>query len=244
MRICGFVLAAGLGTRLRPLFPDHPKPLVPLGGRPAISRAFSLLDNLGASRVIVNIHYRREMMREALPRLVAPGTDLVLSEEETLLGTGGGILNARDYFRGFDWLVIVNADILTDLRLGLHLERAMKDRSDVHLVLSPRGPETEKGRIGRRPSGDLWFRGEEREPGIRPGVFLGVHFVRPTVFDGLVLEGTPAIVDLYRTMRREGRRVRGSFTRAFWVDLGTEDGFRRAIEHLATPPGRDLRAEG
>lgn len=237
MRICGFVLAAGLGTRLRPLFPDQPKPLVPLGGRPAISWALSFLESCGVSRVIVNTHYRRERMREALPGLVPPGVDLILSEEESLLGTGGGILNAREHFRGFDWLVVVNADVLADLRPAPHFRRAMKERADVHLVLSARGPDSERGRIGLRPSGNLWFAGEEREPGLRSGIFLGIHFVRPWVFEGFALEGTPSIIDLYRKMRAEGLRIRGSFTRAFWTDLGTEDGFRRALEHLAPLPG-------
>ncbi len=244
MKICGFVLAAGLGTRIRALFPDLPKPLVPVAGRPAISWPLSFLEECGASRVIVNTHYRREMMRTALPGLVPGGMELVLSEEETILGTGGGILNARKWFLDFDWLVVVNADILTDLRPGRLLHRANADRSDIHLVLSPRGPETERGRIGRETGGDLWFCGEERRAGTRSGVFLGIHFVRPSVFEGVGLEGTPSIIDLYRRMRADGRRIRGSFTRSFWVDLGTEDGYRRALEHFGSGRTKARRAEG
>jgi len=78
VKICGFVLAAGLGTRIRALFPDLPKPLVPVAGRPAISWPLSFLEECGASRVIVNTHYRREMMRTALPGLVPGGMELVL----------------------------------------------------------------------------------------------------------------------------------------------------------------------
>ena len=244
MKICGFVLAAGLGTRIRALFPDLPKPLIPVAGRPAISWPLSFLEGCGASRVIVNTHYRREMMRTALPGLVPGGMELVLSEEEAILGTGGGVLNARKWFREFDWLVVVNADILTDLRPGRFLHRAIADRSDIHLVLSPRGPETERGRIGREPGGGLWLTGDERLAGTRSGVFLGIHFIRPSVFEGIGLEGAPSIIDLYRRMRRGGRRIRGSFTRAFWVDLGTEDGYRRALEHFGSGRKRDRREEG
>ncbi len=244
MKVCGFVLAAGLGTRIRALFPDLPKPLVPVSGRPAICWPLSFLEKCGASRVIINTHYRREVMRTALPGLVPGGMELVLSEEERILGTGGGILKARQWFRGFDWLVVVNADILTDLRPLRLLHRAMAEGSDVHLVLSPRGPGTERGRIGREPSGDLWFRGEERPAGTRSGVFLGIHFVRPCVFEGIDLEGTPSIIDLYRRMRTERRRLRVSFTRAFWVDLGTEDGYRRALEHFGSGRTKDRSEEG
>lgn len=245
MNICGFVLAAGLGTRLRSLFPDIPKPLVPLGhGQPAIAWTMDFLKKAGASRIIVNTHYRREEMRAALPGIAPSGVELVLSEEEVILGTGGGILNARPFFEEYDWLVVANADILAEVSPGRIRRIAEREQSDVHLVLSPQGPLEERGRIGLRSSGEVWLPGEEVEPGIRGGFFLGIHFIRPSVFEGMVLEGSPSIIDLYRRIKEEGARVRASFTKKFWVDLGTEDGYRSALRHLEEISGRDRAVTG
>ncbi len=241
MKICGFVLAAGLGTRIRPLFPDLPKPLVPVGGRPAIAWSIDLLASAGVSRIVVNVHHRREMMREALPGLAPPGVELLISEEETLLGTGGGIAHALELFSGFDWLMVVNADILTAVSLRPLWRRAEREKSEAHLILSPQGPKSEQGRIGRAPSGGLWLappRGgagsspPEIPHGVRPGVFIGVQIVRPEIFRGVDPARAPSVIDIYRARIAEGGRVRASFTDAFWVDLGTEDGYRRGQRYL------------
>ena len=247
MRLCGFVLAAGLGTRLRPLFPDLPKPLVPLGGRPAIAWSMDLLVRAGVSRIIVNVHHKREMMREALPPLVPPGVELFFSEEERLLGTGGGIAKARELYQDFDWLLIANADILTFLSLAPFLGRAIREDSLAHLILSPHGPETERGRIGRRQGGSLWLpaSGEGGRPSdVKAGIFLGLHVVRPQIFEGVDPSEAPSVIDIYRRRLVEGGRVRASFTRSFWVDLGTEDGYRRAVRSLEDREGRVRLGEG
>jgi len=234
MKVCGFILAAGLGTRLRPLFPDIPKPLVPLAGRPAIARAIDFLESAGVTRIIVNAHYQRDRIKAELPPLFPPGVELTVSEEETLLGTGGGILKAREYFSSFDWLVVTNADILTDFRPSRTLEKVEKEGADVCLVLSSSGPRSEWGKVGLLPSGKLWFPGQEEERvKIRPGIFIGVHFVRPSVLQSFELKGPVSIVDLYRQLIREGKNLRGTFTKKFWVDLGTEDGYRRGLRHLS-----------
>ncbi len=241
MRLCGFILAAGLGTRIRSLFPDIPKPLVPVGGRPAIAWSIDLLARAGVSRIIVNVHHRREMMRQALPALMPPGVELFFSEEEQLLGTGGGIAHARNLFDGFDRLLIANADILAPLSLQAFLRRAVREDSLAHLLLSRNGPESERGRIGRRPGGALWLPppgGGERPPGVSPGVFVGLHIVRPEVFRGVDFLAAPSVIDIYRRRLAEGGRIRASFTRSFWVDLGTEDGYRRAAQYLEDGGGR------
>jgi len=253
MKLCGFVLAAGLGTRIRPLFPDLPKPLVPVGGRPAIAWSMDLLARAGVSRIVVNVHHRREMMRAALPGLSPPGVELLISEEETLLGTGGGIANARELFSGYDWLLVVNADILTSLSLRPLWRRAVREESEAHLILSPRGPKSEQGRIGRASSGDLWLApprgggdGSPRaiSPGVRPGVFLGVQMVRPEIFRGVDPAKAPSVIDLYRERIAAGGRVRASFTESFWVDLGTEDGYRRGQRYLEGEEDPAPPAEG
>ena len=85
-----FVLGAGLGTRLRPLTNDWPKPLLPIGGRPTITYAFEQLKALGVERVIINTHHRAERYDEAFPDNTWEGLELVFRHEPVLLETGGG----------------------------------------------------------------------------------------------------------------------------------------------------------
>lgn len=236
MRLCGFILAAGLGTRLRGLFPSLPKPLVPLGDRPAISYAMDFLIKAGVSRVIVNIHHMKDRMRETLPKILPPGMDLLISEEETILGTGGGLLHARGWFspEAFDGLIVVNSDILTDFSPDRLLSLVKRDMPDVHLILSGVGPESERNRIGLFPGGEIWFPGmDSGGRRVRHGFFLGIHFIRPEVLVPFQEGGPVSVIDLYRRLILEGRRVQGSFTRKFWVDLGTEDGYRHGLRHLS-----------
>ena len=245
MKICGFILAAGMGTRLRTIFPDIPKPLVPVAGKPAISWAMEILRETGAERIIVNTHYQRERMKKELPPLAPPGIELLLSEEETLLGTGGGILKAREGFLSYDWLVVINADILTDFRPGTLLKRLEKDKTEAHLVCSESGPVAEMGKIGLMPSGKVWFPGQaDGDKTIRKGVFMGLHVIRPSVLGHIKKEGPVSIIEIYRQLIGEGKKIRGSFTRKFWVDLGTEDGYRRALQHLSERPERALQEQG
>lgn len=91
-----FILAAGLGTRLRPLTDDRPKPMVEIGGKPMIDHALDALAGAGVKRCVVNTHYRAEILHDHLKDRKNP--DVILSHEPELLNTGGGIKNALRYF--------------------------------------------------------------------------------------------------------------------------------------------------
>lgn len=245
MKLCGFILAAGLGTRIRPLFPNLPKPLLPLNGRPAIAYAMDFLRRAGVSKVIVNVHYMKEQMKEALPALLPPGMELRISEEDTLLGTGGGILHARPDFDAFDRLLVVTSDILVDLSPKRLLDRVFREDPAVHLVLSRSGPLSERGKIGRLSSGAIWLPGMTLPGnGFVPGYFTGIHLIRPSALAGFVESGPLSIIDLYRTLIRQGARVEGSFTTKPWIDLGTEDGYRRGLQAISEKARGGGREEG
>src|SRR5690606_23592320 len=92
------VMAAGLGTRLRPLTYEVPKPLVPVGNRPVIELILRLLASQGFEQVISNLHWFPETIRERLGDGSALGVELTYSYEERLLGTAGGVRNVREYF--------------------------------------------------------------------------------------------------------------------------------------------------
>ena len=113
------MLGAGLGTRLRPLTDQLPKPLVPVGLKPLISFAFDhLIADAGADRFIVNTHHLPEMYAAAFTAATYRDRLITLRHEPVLLETGGGIRNIGDLLRGDRSLLVYNGDILTDLPLG------------------------------------------------------------------------------------------------------------------------------
>ncbi len=240
--VTGFVLMAGAGSRLKKMFPDLPKPLVPVGGVPLGIRVIRKMADSGINRIIVNLHHDAAMIREAISREAPKEMEIVWSLEDAVLGTGGGILAARPYYRGTGVLVVVTCDILTGYDLASGLRRHEDSQEKVSLVVSPEGPLPEAGRIGRTPEGGILFpeRGTGTLPeGVSPVFFPGIHFLDPRIFDrpgeghpgeGPLGDGWEApfsIVDLYRQWIDAGGFIRADVTRSPWLDLGTEDGYRR-----------------
>src|SRR3954451_933813 len=110
------VLAAGLGTRLRPLTFEIPKPMVPVLDRPVMAHIVDLCQRQGFDELIANLHYFPDTIREYF------GDALEYRYEEELLGTAGGVRNVRDFF-GDDPIVVISGDALSDIDLNKLLER-------------------------------------------------------------------------------------------------------------------------
>jgi mannose-1-phosphate guanylyltransferase len=110
------VLAAGLGTRLRPLTYEIPKPMVPLIGRPVMAHVIDLCRRHGFDRLIANLHYRPSTITDYF------GDSIEYSYEEELLGTAGGVRNVRDFF-GDDPIVVVSGDSPSDMDLNKLVDR-------------------------------------------------------------------------------------------------------------------------
>ena len=110
------LFAAGLGTRLRPLTDTLPKCLVPVNGRPMIDYPLLLLRHYGIREIVVNVHHHADRVEDYLGDGSRFGVDIAYSRESVLLDTGGGLLGAKS-FLDQDTFVIVNSDVLIDLRL-------------------------------------------------------------------------------------------------------------------------------
>jgi mannose-1-phosphate guanylyltransferase/mannose-1-phosphate guanylyltransferase/phosphomannomutase len=110
------VLAAGLGTRLRPLTFELPKPMVPLLDRPAMAHTIDLLHRHGIDRIVANLHYFPDTIRDYF------GDEVTYVQEAELLGTAGGVRNAREFF-GTEPFLVVSGDALTDLDVTKLVER-------------------------------------------------------------------------------------------------------------------------
>ncbi len=111
------VMAAGLGTRLRPLTYDVPKPMVPVVNRPIMEHILELLSKHGFEEAIANLHWFPDLIRERFEDGSDAGVGLTYSYEEELLGTAGGVRNVADFF-GADPFLVLAADALTDIDLA------------------------------------------------------------------------------------------------------------------------------
>lgn len=133
-----FVLGAGLGTRLRPLTEDLPKPLVPIFQKPLITFAFDHLLDVGCTSLVVNTHHQPERFAEAFPTGTYNSVRLQLMHEPVLLETGGGIKNAQPALRA-EPFIVYSGDILTDIQLDRLIDEHFARKNDVTLALRETG---------------------------------------------------------------------------------------------------------
>src|SRR5688500_16233821 len=130
------VLAAGQGTRLRPLTDSQPKALVPVGGRPMIEYSLLLLRHYGIRDVVNNLHHHGDQIEKRLADGSQLGLQISYSIEPELLDTGGGLLKAKPFLQN-DTFIVINTDVLIDLHLDELLEFHEDRRATATLVLRP-----------------------------------------------------------------------------------------------------------
>ena len=130
------VLAAGQGTRLRPLTDHTPKALIPVAGRPMIEYSLLLLRHYGIRDIIINLHHLGDQIESYLGTGKQWGLEITYSKELELLDTGGGLLKAKPFLQEGTFIVI-NTDVLIDLSLSDLLAFHEKNRAVATLVLRP-----------------------------------------------------------------------------------------------------------
>ena len=218
------VLAAGFGTRLRPLTDAVPKPLLPLWNAPMIDHVLALLADWGVRDALVNLHYRAGALLDHLrARRAAPR--ISLSFEPAILGTGGALARAQWFFDGAPFWVI-NADVAADLSPRPFLDGMQCGAPLAVLWMHPRrGPRT----VDVRDGTVRCF--HSARPGT-PGTFTfcGLQLVAPALFDYLAADGAfQTLVDAYRRGMAAGRRVAAVAPETvFWRDVGTPAGYIEA----------------
>lgn len=183
------ILAAGLGTRMRPFSDLLPKPVLPVLGIPLVAWPLAWLARHGATEVVLNLHHLPEAMRSAAEAWAPPGLALHFSEEPALLGTGGGIRRAEAFLRESDPSIVVSGDMICDLDLGALIarHRARGDRMTTALREDPRAERFgtigvdaagRVRRIARRFELDHQRRGETAA-----GVNVSVYLFAARAFD-------------------------------------------------------------
>ncbi len=227
------VLAAGFGTRMRPLTDDRPKPLVPVLGRPLIDRVLERIGEAGIRECVVNIHYKGAMLRDHLARRNEPPKVVISDETDTLLDTGGGVVKALPLLGDAPFLTY-NADSIWLEANAPNIPRLIDsfdpDTMDALMLLVPmvnccgfdgRGDFTmgADGRLAWRP-----------RDGFAPYAWTGVQMVSPRLFQNAP-EGPFSTRVVWDRAMEEGRLF-GLRMDGFWMHVGTPDGVLEAEARL------------
>lgn len=244
------VLAAGLGTRLRPLTHETPKPLLPVGGRPILFHVLERLKEAGVEEVVINLHHQGAKIRKALGEAAGLGLRIRYSEEPVLLGTGGGIKKAEPLL-GRDPFYIVNGDVLSDVDLK-GLASAHRSRRAAATLVLRADPESERyGALTMGPDGRIVdildrIRGEKGGalPGERRLMFTGIHVADGELLDALPPGRPASVIDAYVEMIRKGGGLFGVVHEGAWEDVGTPERYERALKEWKNPTKFSVRNTG
>jgi NDP-sugar pyrophosphorylase family protein len=236
------ILAAGLGTRLRPLTDNRPKALVEVAGRTLLEITLSRLKSFGIRDVIINVHHFAQMMADYLKANSDFGMHIELSREEVLLDTGGGLQKAASFFLENsssleEPFVLHNVDVISTIDLPrmaqFHVENhnlvtlAVQDREtsrpllfDEQLQLCGRGS-------GRDQKADL----VRPAPRVTPLAFSGIHVISTRLFALMTEQGAFSIIAAYLRLAAQGEKILAFRADEYrWRDLGRLDDLMKATE--------------
>lgn len=222
------ILAAGLGTRLRPLSNSVPKPLLPVAGKPLIVWNLLLLRRYGITEVIINLHHLGHLIEKELEDGSRFGMRLAYSREPAILGTGGGIKQAEALLGGAPFLVL-NGDTLLELDLD-DVTRFHAERRALATLVIREDPDVERwGAVEvdeQQRVISIAGRGRPataQTEGLRRCMFAGVHVMDPRLLTPVPLRRESSIIDAYVEAIKRGDRILGYRMEGYWSDVGTPE---------------------
>jgi MurNAc alpha-1-phosphate uridylyltransferase len=246
------ILAAGAGTRLRPITDRLPKALIPVRQRPLLAHVLERLVAVGATRVIINVCHHAEQIAAYLERHTPTGIEIALSPEpDGPYDTGGGLLAAAPLFRRDGAFLLHNVDVLSRIPLEdvLAAHRAARAQPAGRVIASVAVQARDANRRllfdanglmgweNRADDGTVLASDRVRQPSgpITPWSFTGIHTIEPEVFALAERTGHFSIVTWYLDMARRGYTILPVDVTGYeWIDVGTH-------ERLAEAEGRDER---
>ena len=236
------VLAAGQGTRLRPLTDHCPKALVQVGGRTLLEITLARLRTFGVREVIINVHHFGGMILDFLKANNNFGMRIEVSREEVLLDTGGGLKKAGWFFledpnRMDEPFLLHNVDVISTVdfqsMVKAHKENgamatlAVQERETSRYLLFNEQAQLCGRRAGRDPQMEL------RQPAkeLQALAFTGIHVISPHLLALIKEEGVFSIIDSYLRQAGEGEKISGfRADNYYWRDLGKLDQVQQAEE--------------
>ena len=221
------ILAAGLGTRLKPFTDFHPKALYEVNGKTLLEHSIDHLKCAGITEVIINVHHFASQITDYLNKKDNFGLEIAISDETAeLLGTGGGLKKAAWFFTGCDCAIIRNVDILSDLNLRKMASYLLNNNALATLAVRNRETsryllfETGMQLCGweNRKTGECRM---SRDPfSLTPLAFSGIQAISPEIFSLITEEGKFSLTDLYLRLAKDHKIVGYPDDGEVWEDIG------------------------
>ena len=234
-----FILAAGLGTRLKELTSDRPKALVELNQKPLLEIVIDNLISQNFNHFVINIHHYGEKILDYFKTKKYENVSIEISDErDSLLDTGGAILKALPYFKDSEAVLIHNVDIITDIDFQSVYNDFTKSEDAAWLLTQDRNNKRKivfdenDNYVGRMNLETNQYDGEkEFNDAFKLLSFSGLHFIKPEYFYDFELKKC-YVFDLYKEISRNNN-VRSKFIQPnYWFDLGTQEQLKEAATWL------------
>jgi NDP-sugar pyrophosphorylase family protein len=222
-----FILGAGLGTRLRPLTENIPKPLLEIGGRPIITYAMEHLRAIGVQRFIVNTHHCAEKYAQTFPKGCWQDIPITFRHEPVLLDTAGGIKNVEDLITKDERIIVCNGDVITNMPIAPLIAKHFALKTEVTIALRSTGPLLN---VNIDKDGFICdMRHTLKNPGIQSCLFAGIYIVEKTFLQRLKAGKRDSIVlPLIEIIKENPRSVGGVvIDDGYWHDVGTLDEYEK-----------------
>ena len=238
------ILAAGLGTRLRPLTNDRPKALVEISGRTLLELTLARLTSFGVRDVIVNVHHFADLVIQYLKANNNFGLQVEISREELLLDTGGGLKKASWFFvqdpdRLDEPFILHNVDVVSTIDFHRLLNFHNKNRALATLAVQERESSRyllfdEQGELcGRRIGRDHEPELVRSTPNLQALAFSGIHMISPRLLTNMTEEGVFSIIATYLRLAGQDEKIVAFRADEYnWRDLGKLDDLRQAEQDL------------
>jgi len=236
------ILAAGLGTRLRPLTNDRPKALVEVANHTLLEITLRRLQALGIREVIVNVHHFADLVADYLRKNANFGMRIEISREEILLDTGGGLKKAAWFFlenSGNEPFLLHNVDVVSTIDLQRMAQFHRENRALATLAVQDRETSRyllfdEQNRLcGRRAGRDGTPEIVRQSSHLQSLAFSGIHIISPRFLSMMAEEGAFSIITSYLRMAGQGEKILAF--RAddyYWRDLGRPENVSQAAQDV------------
>ncbi len=231
------ILAAGLGTRFRPLTDTLPKALIPVRGQPLLGRLIQNLKKSGYNEIVINTHHLAGQIEKYLQDENNFNIKIQLTHEPEILDTGGGLKNAESLIAATSPFLLHNVDILTTLNLA-DLHRVHHD-SGALVTLFVRNRKTSRyllfdqhrqlcGWKDEIKNETRWVNDEKPGSEIQQWAFSGVHYISPAIFKLMPPVSRYSIIDVYLELAARFPIKAYLDDQVFWLDVGKPESLRQA----------------
>lgn len=230
------ILAAGLGSRLKPWTDKHPKALAIVNGKSLLQRNIEYLQQYGIKEVIVNVHHFADQIIDAINQNKGWGSNITISDETTeVLETGGGLQKAAWYFNDADCFVLMNADVLTNMNLAEMIQLHKQSSALATLAVSNR--ETSRYFLFDDQNNLRGWRnvktGEEKPTPLPPvrlsqKAFSGIHVISNKIFSLIKQHGKFSMVDVYLDLCADKIIQSFDHSASKFIDVGKPESIAKA----------------